>query len=223
MSPELIALISSFVLYAVFVLLPMVPAIKIYQLFPDTKVGISGPLQGLTVKATGAFAAYVVTSLLGFFLIQHIQNQIDNLTQQTWEVRANFEFLDADNMRIEGAALDDLSDVVLQVMPPPYATTKRQAKLLLPDVDERSLERTEVQFSLMGFATRKVKLMDFLGDHSDNKLNLDTITLKANPHAYDHDPEQVFLTPSERGPSPLGENAASLQAASPALTAASPQ
>lgn len=70
------AVVYSFCLYLLYVLLPLIPAILIFRLFPETKVAVSGPLQNLTVKTTGAFAAYVVTTLLGFFLVRQVQAQI---------------------------------------------------------------------------------------------------------------------------------------------------
>jgi hypothetical protein len=70
------AVVYSFFLYLLYVLLPLIPAILIFRLFPETKVALSGPLQNLTVKTTGAFAAYVVTALLGFFLVKQVEAQI---------------------------------------------------------------------------------------------------------------------------------------------------
>ncbi len=197
MKPDQIALLSSFVLYVVFVLLPMVPTILIYKLFPETKVDLSGPVHGLTMKAKGAFAAYIVTMLLGFFLIKHTQHKIDNLTQQNWEVRANFEFLDVDTTRIKVHKMDHLPDVKVQVIPPPYTTSKIKAKLFLAATDEQMLERMEIQYSLAGFKTKSVKLLDFKIDHSNNLLNLGTITLQAIPP---YVPVEDQLMPSTGGP-----------------------
>jgi len=70
------AVVYSFLLYMLYVLLPLVPAILIFKLFPETKVTVSGPLQNLTINATGAFAAYVVTVALGFFLVRNVEAQI---------------------------------------------------------------------------------------------------------------------------------------------------
>lgn len=70
------AVVYSFCLYLSYVLLPLIPAILIFRLFPETKVAVSGPLQNLTVKTTGAFGAYVVTALLGFFLVRQVEAQI---------------------------------------------------------------------------------------------------------------------------------------------------
>ena len=71
------AVFFSFCLYILYVLLPLLPAILIFKNFPDTRVTISGPLQNLTVNATGAFAAYVVTVGLGFFLVNYVEHQIE--------------------------------------------------------------------------------------------------------------------------------------------------
>jgi len=70
------AVVYSFVLYILYVLLPLIPAILIFKFFPDAKVTVSGPLQNLTVNATGAFAAYVVTVALGFFIVRDVDQQI---------------------------------------------------------------------------------------------------------------------------------------------------
>jgi hypothetical protein len=70
------AVFYSFCLYILYVLLPLVPAMLIFKFFPETKVTVSGPLQNLTVNATGAFAAYVVTVALGFFMVNYVEHQI---------------------------------------------------------------------------------------------------------------------------------------------------
>ena len=64
------------VLLGIWVALPLVPAILIYRYFPDTQVAASGPLAGLTVKASGAFAAYLVVFLLIFALVSPIKDVI---------------------------------------------------------------------------------------------------------------------------------------------------
>lgn len=71
------AVTYSFLLYVLYVLLPLIPAILIFKLFPESKVTVSGPLQNLTINATGAFAGYVVTVALGFFLVKNVQAQIE--------------------------------------------------------------------------------------------------------------------------------------------------
>ena len=70
------AVLYSFGLYVLYVLLPIIPAVVIFWLFPDSKVWVSGPLQNLTLKATGAFGAYIVTVSLGFIPVTYVEKQI---------------------------------------------------------------------------------------------------------------------------------------------------
>lgn len=53
-------------LYLLWICGPLVPAVLIYRLFPDTKVRAEGPLAGLTLRAGGAFAAYLIVFLVAY-------------------------------------------------------------------------------------------------------------------------------------------------------------
>jgi len=77
-------------LYTFFVLLPIVPAYLIFSKFPDTQVAVSGPFQQLTVRATGAFAAYLITLAAGHFIIQGVQQSLRDQEQgvSEWTVSA---------------------------------------------------------------------------------------------------------------------------------------
>jgi hypothetical protein len=81
-------------LYLIYVLLPLVPAILIYRLFPDTKVGATGLLGNLKVNSTGAFAAYIVVVILGYFVIRHIQDLISSsaIEHSAWQVESKVIF-----------------------------------------------------------------------------------------------------------------------------------
>ena len=78
MSQSTIAVLFSFALYALYVLLPVLPAVVIYRMFPKTRVAVSGPLSKLSFKASGAFAAYVVTVFLGYSLVNQSLQLIRN-------------------------------------------------------------------------------------------------------------------------------------------------
>ncbi|MFH1853406.1 MAG: hypothetical protein ABIA75_13790 [Candidatus Neomarinimicrobiota bacterium] len=106
-------IIYSFLLYLLFITLPLIPALLIYKIFPETQVGATGLLGNLKINATGAFAAYLITSILGFFIITHIQGEITNLRYQTWEVKGVVKYLDKDKNLIpfqdELVALTDIN------------------------------------------------------------------------------------------------------------------
>jgi hypothetical protein len=63
--------------YAIAILLPMVPAIVVFRLFPETKVSASGKLSQISFKAGGAFGAYIVVAVLGYLMVQRVLNIID--------------------------------------------------------------------------------------------------------------------------------------------------
>lgn len=54
---------AGLLVYALVVLVPLVPALLIYKLAPGRQFA-SGPFRGLNIKATGAFAMYLVVAIL---------------------------------------------------------------------------------------------------------------------------------------------------------------
>lgn len=107
--------ILSFVLYALYVLLPIIPAAIIFKKFPHTKVGVSGPLSRLSINATGAFGAYIITVLLGFFLVSETQQIISDLPRRTWTVVSPIELYDENSELIENRAARELAGDFLKV------------------------------------------------------------------------------------------------------------
>ncbi len=53
---------------------PLIPAIILFLVFPDSKIAVDGPFSKLSVRASGAVGAYLV--LVGF-----IQSDADRLQQ----------------------------------------------------------------------------------------------------------------------------------------------
>ncbi|NJB67152.1 hypothetical protein GGQ74_000792 [Desulfobaculum xiamenense] len=77
-------------------ILPLIPAVVIYYLFPNTKVGLKGPLADFTLNATGAFAAYVVILIVFMALSQQYakHEEVFSGRQRGWKVVANIRLLD---------------------------------------------------------------------------------------------------------------------------------
>lgn len=133
MDKELLSVILSFALYFLYVLLPMIPAILIYRLFPDTKVSLKGPLSKLTMKSTGAFAAYVITVILGFFLVKNTINIITSMARPkkpTWTVKATVELRDKENHKIDNLKL--LKYLIVSIHPEITTITDDFVQLKLP-------------------------------------------------------------------------------------------
>ncbi|MCW3060055.1 MAG: exported protein of unknown function [Capsulimonas sp.] len=72
--------------YALWIFLPLLPAVLIYRLFPNTPVTLSGPFQSLTISAGGAFAAYFLTLIASIFLVKSIVLAVRNPPNSQWTV-----------------------------------------------------------------------------------------------------------------------------------------
>src|SRR5882762_8944238 len=64
MDKQIEAFTMFLVVTVVFTLIPIVPAWLTYRITPNQTIGLKGPLQGLTVRATGAFAAYLIVLMI---------------------------------------------------------------------------------------------------------------------------------------------------------------
>ena len=114
MDANIAAVLLSCLLYSLYVLLPMIPSIVIYRLFPDTKVALSGPLSNLTLKSTGAFSAYIVVVVLGFFLIKNTHTIIAGMVQPMWTIKATIELQDTNGKRLDDQSALKYMDVFLK-------------------------------------------------------------------------------------------------------------
>lgn len=112
-------------LYAGWVLLPLIPAVLIYWLFPNTAVAVDGPFANLTVKASGAFAAYLIVFAATYSLIQTTRDTIGGFQRQFWTVRAQIKLVNAEGIEVRS---DDLINK-LRVRPPTFAVDSYLATL----------------------------------------------------------------------------------------------
>jgi len=100
-------MIDVLLMYGVFILyflIPLIPAVVIYKLFPKTEVTASGPLSGLNIKTKGAFAAYIIALIFGIFIINKTINTIEMGIKQKnekidylWQVKTNLKVVQDDS------------------------------------------------------------------------------------------------------------------------------
>src|SRR5258708_29714705 len=110
-------------LYLFYVLLLVVPAVIIYKNFPDTLVGVKGILNGMKVNATGAFAAYMITALLGLFIIKKAFVFIEDAAAKTWTITSKVRFVDQNNqpLSLEAYSLQRMTALTnIAFTPPPH-------------------------------------------------------------------------------------------------------
>lgn len=105
----------SLAFYLLYLLVPMIPAVVIYRLFPEGKTGTSGSVEGNVggwkIKAVGAWGAYITAFLLGYWALgSHALELISQVAgRRVWgpyEVQFNIE--DEKGQPIVGQALDNL-------------------------------------------------------------------------------------------------------------------
>ena len=183
---ELLSVFLSIFIYIVFVLLPMFPAIKIYQLFPTDKIGVKGPLGHLTINASGAFAAYVIISIMGYFIIQ---KALDLITagmskESSWLVSAEIELQDAQGKPLEiSETLRNTLNVTIQ---PDFRTiSQKYVNLKLPELDNKTI----ITYAMQGFipVDRKPEKTDaatFEKDLTAHRIYLGKIVLKQEAQKY---------------------------------------
>jgi hypothetical protein len=133
MSHESVLYTYLMILHASWVLLPLVPAVLIYWLFPDSKVAMSGPFASLTVRASGAFAGYLIIVAATYSVTQRIENTIGGFQHSFWSVRGTITLLDSDN-KTEITSDDLLRKLNIQTKP---EILSAQSHFITLDIPER--------------------------------------------------------------------------------------
>lgn len=169
MDKQIVAVVLSFALYILYVLLPMIPAIVIYRMFPDTKVSATGVMANLNYKTTGAFAAYVITVFLGFFLVLNTHHLIAQISSPTWILNTKVELLNTDGTKYINSNL--LETLVVSIDPKLQRVNGDKVVLSLPG-SKRSWETTHLKFDVPQFG---YKILD-IGELS-KKATIDDFEL----------------------------------------------
>lgn len=174
----------SVLVYILAVLVPMIPSVVIYRMFPDTKVSATGVLSNLNFKTTGAFAAYVVTVFISFIILQNTNHLIANINNPSWTLKANVELLNMDGTPYQNNEL--LETLAVSIDPRLQKISAGKVTLTLPG-DKKSWDTTNIKFEIPHFG---YKIMD-ISEASDQaivddkkliiKLN-NPISIKVNQH-----------------------------------------
>jgi hypothetical protein len=178
----MIPVLLSFALQALYILVPIIPAVIIYRMFPATTTTVEGNLvSNWKVKAGGAFAAYIVTVLLGYFLAIGTQRLIIGMTDTTWTVGGNLELLDQDGKPISGDSTL-LKSLDVEIHPPPKDLSGHHLDMRVPvEKDDPSGYRIHISIPEFG-----------ANDYSLDALSADpSYTVK-----YDRDKRRIDIGPN---------------------------
>jgi hypothetical protein len=141
----ILALVGAHILW---VLLPLAPAVLIYWLFPNTPVTVSGPLSGLTVRAGGAFGAYLVVLLLTYGQLRTINQSISMLESQFWNVKGTVQLIDSKARPIDSPDL--LQKYMVVTKPDTHMFDKYEIKLRIVQEMDGSLPITVIKIPEFG-------------------------------------------------------------------------
>jgi hypothetical protein len=148
MSREMMVYFSLIGMYTVWILLPLVPAILIYWLFPNTTVAVSGPLSGLTVKAGGAFAAYMVVFAGSYSLVQTTKETIGGFQRQFWTINGLVKLVNTNGQEI--TSQDLLKKIAVSTKPDPHTVESYHVRLKILEDGEGGFPLVVVQIPQFG-------------------------------------------------------------------------
>ena len=130
-SPDVRVVLDYTCMYLLAFVGPLIPAILIYKFFPDTKTSIGGPLSGLTLKTTGAFAAYVTAFLVTSFILVYFHDDLQSsLTIPTYHVSGKINFVDENGKPL--ADLRATEGLTVEFSPRLYTLTESSLDFTLP-------------------------------------------------------------------------------------------
>lgn len=225
--------------YLLNVLVPIIPAVVIYHLFPEGKtkgaplpqqvkgasnartepndmggsneddVGssrntIEGKLGGWSIKAVGAWGAYVTTFVLGYWAIYTTAVPLIKAVggASVWTVESEFKLVDQAGREIQ-ATVDKL-----RVEPPMVSPWGKRATIRL--FSETLDPPDQIRMELEGYDKAYVDLRDAVA--RDGKIKLPPVTLTLLPAITTGTPPPTL--PQGQGPAPLpvtqSQNAAAL-------------
>lgn len=129
--------ILQFLLNASWVLLPLAPAILIYRIFPDTETGLRGPFGNLSIRASGAFAAYFLVFLATIPLLNQMNRNLKGEFRPSWTVKGRILPQDENGKPIPNS--DQFGNIVRVSLDPDIVRVKRNLtfEATVPEINGR--------------------------------------------------------------------------------------
>jgi hypothetical protein len=140
--------------YLLWVIVPLIPALLTYWMFPKNPITATGALSGLTVSMTGAFAAYVIVFLLTSRIIGRMEDALGASIVPMWRVNATVTVEDENGKAADPRLLEALS---VEPKPPVYNHSNQLVEIWVPELNN-SLPK--LVFSIDKFGSTAVNLED---------------------------------------------------------------
>ncbi|GJM08873.1 MAG: hypothetical protein DHS20C11_11490 [Lysobacteraceae bacterium] len=109
------------------VLLPMIPAILIYKIFPNTQIAAQGAIKALKWNSSGAFAGYmIILCAIIASPLNRIFDSIGTLYHPTWTVEMEIHGYDSDDRQTT------FGDLGVTLEPGLHRVSPNQIQLRIP-------------------------------------------------------------------------------------------
>lgn len=197
---------------------PLVPAILIYKLYPNSKVIVNGPFRGLTVKATGAFGAYflllvVVIYLAGNEWVKTISENSSNTRNSSnsmteWTIKGRAKFLNENGIDVNREDFDKLVGQYVVDFSPDFFSKQGKGDIVVGKIPEHIMRCGQyvIHPILSGYFVKDIKLNI---DSNNNKfIDVGDIIFSKQvdprPYQYDGDSiqrvQKIIKPPPGQGP-----------------------
>jgi hypothetical protein len=179
------AVLLSITVWALYVLLPLIPSIIIYKMFPETRVTAEGSISNWKIRAGGAFAAYLTVVLLGYTPFARTQGIIDGMSACTWTIHGQVMLKDKDGQTVPGYTLIKTLDVKLN--PETIRKNNQIVDVLIPSQGVKVPNSTLI-FTIPNFGEETIDLQNphyrFKGpDPHDRRIDFtEPIVIKEFPN-----------------------------------------
>jgi hypothetical protein len=128
---QLVSVLCFGVFIVGWILLPLIPAVLTYKIAPGEKIAASGPLSGLTIRVTGAFAAYLIVFLLSFSAFRDGLAIAAAMAKPNWMLSAKIVLRDEKGDPVDASA-SSIPPVTVTYDPPLSRSYPDRLEIVVP-------------------------------------------------------------------------------------------
>jgi len=148
-----------FGILAVWVLLPLAPALLIYKLIPNNSVTAEGTYAGLKVKAGGAFAAYMVVFAGIFVLVDKAYEAVGASSRAAWTINGSFKLVD-EHGSVWHPSVDFFRKISVRMQPDVYSFQDNTFTIVVPEGTLGGVPKIYLDTDVGPFGPLKLEKMD---------------------------------------------------------------
>lgn len=164
-------------LYILGLLVPLIPAIIIYKVFPKDKISFRGKISNFTINSTGSAAIYFSTILLGFYFISELPELIEGMGKTPCKIKAELVFQDVDGNPISPPSAEMVNQIRIVINPSFHVVTQKDLRITLPELDSNG----KLEVGLEGFRTTSTLLGNKKIDAKKMEIDIGQIVLRQEP------------------------------------------